>query len=307
MSFTHPDQDNHQQQHNNRASAASLPPPPPQSFVHSQTLGVAPPQQMFAGNQMGMRLPSYPQPMSAPRFAPYGIPPMKMPRIRHPNRPPCTVPSRTLYIRNLREKVRIPILTKALRTLFETYGKVVEVRARHSIRMRGQAFIIFSNMDDAIKAHREVQGFVLFDKPMFIEFSRITSDATVAEEGGDVDEHKRKRVAEKEKRERDYQEKAAQAASNQAEAAAAAALEPELPNKILFLHGLPSNVGAPEIEAAFSAYPGFVEVRWVAVKPDVAFIEYESEAHAGVARSAVGNQWAVREDQPSVSVSFARR
>ncbi|KAJ1790454.1 hypothetical protein LPJ59_005161 [Coemansia sp. RSA 2399] len=297
MSSSHPRQDDHRY---DRAPVPSLPPPPPQSFAHAQAFAPGPPpQHVLAGGQMGMHIPPYAR---APGYMPYGMPPpRKMPRIRHPNRPPCTVPSKTLYIRNLRENTKIPVLVKALKTLFETYGEVAEVRARHSIRMRGQAFVIFKNMDDATKAHSEVQGFVLFDKPMFIEFSRIASDVTVVSEGGDVDEHKNRRIAEKEERELEAQEKAAQAVS------APAALEPELPNKILFLQGLPADIKVSEIETVFSVYPGFVEVRWVSVKPDVAFVEYGSDAQAGMARSTLGLQWLVREDQPPVSVSFARR
>ncbi|KAJ1664351.1 hypothetical protein IW140_004142 [Coemansia sp. RSA 1813] len=305
MASSHPRQDDHR---HDRAPMPSLPPPPPHSFAHAQAFAPGPPQHMFSGSQLGMHMPSYPHTAPTPGYMPYGMPPRKVPKIRHPNRAPCTVPSKTLYIRNLRESIKIPVLVKALSTLFETYGEVAEVRARHSIRMRGQAFVVFKSMDDAAKAHHEVQGFVLFDKPMFIEFSRVASDATVVNEGGDIEEHKHKRIAEKDKREQDAQEKAAQAVSNSAGASAAAmALEPELPNKILFLQGLPADVKVSEIEAVFSAYPGFVEVRWVAVKPDVAFVEYESDAQAGMAKSTIGQQWSVREDQPPVSVSFARR
>ncbi|KAJ2383217.1 hypothetical protein GGI23_007195, partial [Coemansia sp. RSA 2559] len=238
MSSSHLRQDDHRY---DRAPVPSLPPPPPQSFGHAQTFAPGPPpQNALAGGQMGMHIPPYAR---APGYMSYGMPPpRKVPRIRHPNRPPCTVPSKTLYIRNLRENTKIPVLVTALKTLFETYGEVAEVRARHSIRMRGQAFVVFKDIDDAIKAHREVQGFVLFGKPMFIEFSRIASDITVASEGGNVDEHKNRRTAEKEERELAAQEKEAQAVS------ASAALEPELPNKILFLQGLPADIKISEIE-----------------------------------------------------------
>ncbi|KAJ1733019.1 hypothetical protein LPJ61_001764 [Coemansia biformis] len=236
---------------------------------------------------------------------PYGPPPAKMPRIRHPNRPPCTTPSKTLYIRNLNEKTKIPALTAALRALFEMYGEIVEIRARHSIRMRGQAFITFKSQDDAAKAQGEVQGFVLFGKPMFIEFSRMPSETSVAGEGGDVAAFKQERAEAKLRREQEAQERLAQAPPP----AMPAPPQDDVPNKILFLQGLPPGVDVGDIERTFAEHPGFVEVRWVAVKPDVAFVEYESEMHAGMARAALGSQWAAGggdDDVPPASISFAR-
>ncbi|KAJ1898773.1 hypothetical protein LPJ66_002544 [Kickxella alabastrina] len=261
-----------------------LPPPPP------------PPPHI----SMAMR-PSYPLPASRPK-------------IRHPNRPPCLTPSKTLYIRNLNEKTKPVVLAAALRALFETYGPVLDVRVRHSLRMRGQAFIVFKDTEHAVRAHSEVQGFMLFDKPMFIEFSRQPSDATVADQGGDTDAFKTHRIQERDARERDAQARIS--AQPQAEAALASAaltaisaLPPgvEIPNSILFLQGLPADIAVAEIEAAFAAFDGLVEVRWVSVKPDVAFVEFRSEIQAAFAKSSLASQLSLREGASPVSVSFANR
>ncbi|KAI8321415.1 hypothetical protein GQ54DRAFT_261774 [Martensiomyces pterosporus] len=238
----------------------------------------------------------------------------RAPKIRHPNRPPCTKPSKTLYIRNLNEKIKPPVLKSALEALFETYGEVLEVRVRTSVRMRGQAFIAFKQEGDAARAHSEVQGFALFEKPMFIEFARVPSDATVANEGGDVEEHKRRRIDEREKREEELEQQRRQPRADAPQLSTAELPNKilselstaELPNKILFLQGLPADIGAPEIEGAFKMFPGFVEVRWVSVKPDVAFVEFEADFQSGAAKASLGSQWSPRPDQPPVSVSFAK-
>ncbi|KAJ2843558.1 hypothetical protein IWW36_005522, partial [Coemansia brasiliensis] len=200
----------------------------------------------------------YPPPGFMPPgpYGPLAPPPMMpvKPKIRHPNRPPCTTPSKTLYIRNLNEKIKIPVLIKALQALFETYGPILEIRARHSIRMRGQAFIVYESLDDAVKAHDEVQGFLLFTKPMFIEYSRMPSEVTIKQDGGDLEAFNEERQKQALKSKQQHEAK-----SN------------ELPNKILFLQGVPPGVEEKEIEQAFSGFQGFVEVRWVSVKPDVAF------------------------------------
>ncbi|KAJ1842763.1 hypothetical protein LPJ57_009929 [Coemansia sp. RSA 486] len=230
--------------------------------------------------------------------------PMPRPKIRHPNRPPCLNPSKTLYIRNLNEKKKLPVLVAALRALFETYGTVLDIRARHSVRMRGQAFIVFKDIENAERAHSEVQGFMLFGKPMFIEFSRMPSDATVIDEDGDIDSFKKQRVEQRESREMEAQ--------NQSHAQPVpmnSALPPgvEIPNHILFLQGLPADIAVSEIETAFAPFDGLVEVRWVSVKPDVAFVEFKNEMQAAMAKSSLSSRLSLRDDSSTVSISFANR
>ena len=53
----------------------------------------------------------------------------------------------------------------ALETLFGQYGDVVDVKAWKNLRMRGQAFVIFSDLKDAEKA-LILNGYPLFNKPM---------------------------------------------------------------------------------------------------------------------------------------------
>ena len=72
----------------------------------------------------------------------------------------------TLYIQNLNEKVKIPVLKASLRSLFKSYGEVVDVVAHANLRMRGQAFVSFESPEIAKKALKEVRGFPLYSKPM---------------------------------------------------------------------------------------------------------------------------------------------
>ncbi|KAJ2887478.1 hypothetical protein FB639_001286 [Coemansia asiatica] len=229
---------------------------------------------------------------------------MPRPKIRHPNRPPCLKPSKTLYIRNLNEKTKLSVLVAALRALFETYGTVLDIRARHSVRMRGQAFIAFKDIENAERAHSEVQGFMLFGKPMFIEFSRMPSDATIIDEDGDIDAFKKRRVEL-----RDSREKETQSQLHAASIPMNPALQPgvEIPNHILFLQGLPADITVSEIETAFAPFDGLVEVRWVSVKPDVAFVEFKTEMQAAMAKSSLGSHLSLRDDANPVSISFANR
>jgi len=57
-------------------------------------------------------------------------------------------------------------LKKALRAIFQKFGTILDIVALGNVQMRGQAFVVFDNVDSAIKAKDDVQGFPLFDKPM---------------------------------------------------------------------------------------------------------------------------------------------
>ncbi|KAJ1817817.1 sulfite reductase [NADPH] flavoprotein component, partial [Coemansia sp. RSA 2598] len=253
--------------------------------------------QRYAQNpaSMPMSMPPMHMPGSMPAMAVHQQR-MPRPKIRHPNRPPCLKPSKTLYIRNLNEKKKPPVLVAALRALFETYGTVLDIRARHSVRMRGQAFIVFKNIEDAERAHSEVQGFMLFGKPMFIEFSRMPSDATVIDEDGDIDAFKKHRVELRDTREKEAQDQLL-APPVPVPVSMSQALPPgvEIPNHILFLQGLPADIVVSEIETAFAPFDGLVEVRWVSVKPDVAFVEFKTEMQAAMAKTSLGSQLSLRE------------
>jgi U2 small nuclear ribonucleoprotein B'' len=53
------------------------------------------------------------------------------------------------------------------------------VVAHHNVRMRGQAFVSFLNVDSARKAMKEVQKFPLYGKPMQLSFAKTRSEAVV--------------------------------------------------------------------------------------------------------------------------------
>ena len=50
--------------------------------------------------------------------------------------------------------------------LFSTYGPVLDVNATRSKGMRGQAHIVFRDIQTSTQAMRALQGFDFFDKEM---------------------------------------------------------------------------------------------------------------------------------------------
>lgn len=94
---------------------------------------------------------------------------------RRPNKPPQMNPQATLYIRNLNEKIKLEKLKKALETIFGQFGKILDIRLKRNIRLRGQAFVSFDSVAAATEAMEKSQGFPLFEKPMDIQFANEPS------------------------------------------------------------------------------------------------------------------------------------
>ncbi|KAL1955207.1 hypothetical protein VTO42DRAFT_8919 [Malbranchea cinnamomea] len=221
-------------------------------------------------------------------------------------------PNPTVYVRNLEERVKIDQLKEALTEIFSEYGNILEIVAKTNLRAKGQAFIVFDNVDSATRAIEEVNGFELFEKPMVLEYAKTRSDATVLKESGpeELEVHKRRRLAEKERRQAqealEAQKKlkrpagpASGAEARPAKTARGAGLKPSAgvsapvipdeylpPNKILFLRDLPDNYDEAALSAIFGRFEGFKEVRLVPGRKGIAFVEYENESGAISAKEA---------------------
>ena len=74
--------------------------------------------------------------------------------------------SQTLYITNLNDKINKNDLRMALYTIFTTYGTVLDVVALKTGKMRGQAHIVFRDVNSAGAAMRALQGFNFLGKEM---------------------------------------------------------------------------------------------------------------------------------------------
>ncbi|EMR09622.1 hypothetical protein PNEG_02206 [Pneumocystis murina B123] len=201
-------------------------------------------------------------------------------------------PSETIYIRNLSEKVKIDVLKKSLEAVFSSYGTILDIVAHKNIRMKGQAFVVFDSISSAQKAIADVQAFKLFDKPMVLQFSKTKSDATVKKFGTleEFEEHKRRRIEKKVNR-KVIQVKAPQTTTTKKNVSKKVTQkQPTIPDeylpphKVLFLQKLPENVTADVLSAVFGRFSGFKEVRMVPGRAGIAFVEYERDEDAIVAK-----------------------
>lgn len=102
-------------------------------------------------------------------------------------------------MRNLEERMKIDEIKQTLQWIFEEFGTIVQIIAKTNLKAKGQAFIVYENVESAIRAIDEVNGFEIFEKPMVLDFARSKSDATVLKEAGEkeLEEYKKRRQAEK--------------------------------------------------------------------------------------------------------------
>lgn len=72
----------------------------------------------------------------------------------------------SLYCKNLPDKIKKANLRTALYTLFSTYGTVLDIVAMRTRKLRGQAHVVFRDIQASTQAMRALQGFDFFGKEM---------------------------------------------------------------------------------------------------------------------------------------------
>jgi RNA recognition motif-containing protein len=155
-----------------------------------------------------------------------------------------------------------------------------------TLKMRGQAFIVFGDVNSASSALRSMQGFPFYDKPMRIAYARDQSDLIAKRLGTYVERPKRDPNS-KEKSVSVKKDKSKPAEPITPQAALNASLLNDVPNKILFLTNLPEGTEESMVQMLFQPFAGFNEVRLVPGRSDIAFVEFENEQLATMAKEAL--------------------
>lgn len=225
-------------------------------------------------------------------------------------------PNQTIYIKNLNEKVKKEELKRSLYCLFSQFGRILDVVALKTPKLRGQAWVCFSEITAASNAVRQMQNFPFYDKPIRIQYAKTKSDCIAKAEGTFVPKEKKRKQEDKaEKKRRTEEAQQAPAANGTAarsnggtaaqyrkaggqEAAVA-------PNNILFVQNLPHETTSIMLQMLFQQYPGFKEVRMIEAKPGIAFVEFEDEDQATVAMQALEG-FKVTPQNP-MEISYAKK
>ncbi|KAI0172344.1 RNA-binding domain-containing protein [Hypoxylon sp. FL1284] len=97
---------------------------------------------------------------------------------------PPVPPNQTLYVTNLpSSKVNKADLKTALYMLFSTYGPVLDIVALKTMKMRGQAHVVFRDVQAATQAMRSLESFQFLGREMHIQYAKSKSD-TIAKLDG---------------------------------------------------------------------------------------------------------------------------
>ncbi|KAF2015729.1 RNA-binding domain-containing protein [Aaosphaeria arxii CBS 175.79] len=91
--------------------------------------------------------------------------------------------NQTIYCNNLPDQIPKDDLKRNLYMLFATYGVILDIIALKTPQMRGQAHIVFRDIDSSTQAMRALNGFNFFGKEMRIQYAKSKSD-TIAKLDG---------------------------------------------------------------------------------------------------------------------------
>lgn len=235
-------------------------------------------------------------------------------------------PNHTIYINNLNEKVKKEELRKSLYAIFSQFGAILDIVALKTLKMRGQAFVIFKEINSATNALRSMQGFPFYDKPMRIQYSKVDSDVIAkikgtfserpkkvkkppvsAEESADTKRQKKKAAKEQARIQQQTPSAQNMLAPGYANMPGGmmAAVPDQPPNQILFLTNLPDETNEMMLSMLFNQFPGFKEVRLVPNRHDIAFVEFENEMQSAAAKDAL--QGFKITPSHSMKISFAKK
>ncbi|KAL5652968.1 hypothetical protein ACJX0J_038426, partial [Zea mays] len=127
-------------------------------------------------------------------------------------------PNQTIYLNNLNEKVKKEELKRSLYALCSQYGRILDVVALKTQKLRGQAWVVFSEITAATNAFRGLQDFDFYGKKMRVQYAKTKSDCIAKEDGTYAPKEKRKKQEEKAAEKKRRAEEAQQAGPNAAAA-----------------------------------------------------------------------------------------
>ncbi|XP_053949503.1 U1 small nuclear ribonucleoprotein A [Anastrepha obliqua] len=194
-------------------------------------------------------------------------------------------PNQTIYINNLNEKIKKEELKKSLYAIFSQFGQILDIVALKTLKMRGQAFVIFKEIASASNALRTMQGFPFYDKPMRIAYSKSDSDIVAKIKGTFKERPKKVKPPKPAQTTEDKKDKKKK--TSNAENANPNTQTEQPPNQILFLTNLPEETNEMMLSMLFNQFPGFKEVRLVPNRHDIAFVEFATELQSNAAKEAL--------------------
>ena len=187
--------------------------------------------------------------------------------------------------------------------LFSIHGDILEITVKRNLKMKGQAFIVFSNIENSMKAMQEYQNYTFFGKKMRIQFAQKASD-TVLKAKGEFDKFAiRKRMQNKLIEEAKLREENREAMQEKLKEVKGDIysmknkLEQSMEerkeiiasmNTTITVENLPDTANEQMVRDLFSKFPGIINV-FINEATHVAIIEYETSQQAKNAKDGRSN------------------
>ena len=208
----------------------------------------------------------------------------------------------TLYVNHLNEKIKTDLLRENLYYLFSQYGDVLEINIRKSKKMRGQAFIVYKDINDATRAKVSLNNFLFLGSRINIDYANTKSDIIVKIKGqssqnneeyqrtGTYLTRKRKRMLEYQNIKEEKKEKKKETVEKKESIESDEDIDGEClnENKILFVTGLGKEVNEKMISLVFNKFKGLKDIRFFNGR-GFCFVEYDNEINAGTALLSLNN------------------
>lgn len=64
-------------------------------------------------------------------------------------------------------------------SIFSAYGRILDITCKRTLKLRGQAWIVFDKVSDATKAKEKLNKRILCTKELHIFYSKTQSDSIV--------------------------------------------------------------------------------------------------------------------------------
>ena len=161
--------------------------------------------------------------------------------------------------------------------------QVLEIIALRRDGLRGQAWVIFDDVQAATAALQNEQGFTVFGKDLQLAYANESSDRIAKRNGTYVPKAKRKKLTATSapKGDNNATTAPAQEVAPPPPPAAADNAPQVQPSNILFAQDLPEECNEMMLAMLFRQYAGFKEVR--IPRQGLGFIEFDDEPHATLA------------------------
>ena len=225
------------------------------------------------------------------------------------------IQNETLYINHLNEKIKTDLLRENLYYLFSQYGDVLEINLRKSRKMKGQAFIVYKDINDASRAKVSLNNFLFLGTRINVDYAKSKSDIIVKIKGqsninnqeyqknGNYLLRKRKRLLEYENIKEEKKEKIKNKENKEImEDIDGECLEE---NKILFVNGLGDEVNEKMIYLVFNKFKGLKDIRFFNGR-GFCFVEYDNEINAGTALLSLNNMKITDNSTMKISYVFKK-